>query len=118
MEDFYNNSSDSESKVSQTTPRPQTLFEKIWARHVVLNREQGPSLIYIDRHIVHDGSVHAFRQLRSKGLTVRKPLQVFGVADHYIPTKSRFARDAGSPEAAEMFQSFDRNMEWAGVRPP
>ncbi|HBI83555.1 3-isopropylmalate dehydratase large subunit [Orrella sp. NBD-18] len=116
MEDFYNNSSDSESKVSQTTPRPQTLFEKIWARHVVLNREQGPSLIYIDRHIVHDGSVHAFRQLRSKGLTVRKPLQVFGVADHYIPTKSRFARDAGSPEAAEMFQSFDRNMEWAGVR--
>lgn len=98
------------------TPQPKTLFEKIWERHVVLRRDQGPSLIYIDRHIVHDGSVHAFRQLHDKGLTVRKPLQIFGIADHYIPTRSRDLRDAGSPEAAEMFKTFDRNMKWANLR--
>lgn len=98
------------------TLQPKTLFEKVWSRHVVLAREVGPSLLYIDRHIVHDGSVHAFRQLRERGLSVRQPLQVFGVADHYIPTRSRSAQDAGSPEAAEMFMQFDRNMQWASLR--
>ena len=99
-----------------TSTPPRTLFQKVWARHVVVQREQGPSLIYIDRHIVHEGSVHAFRQLRSRGLTVRHPLQVFGVADHYIPTRSRLLQDAGSPEAADMVQAFDQNMACANVR--
>lgn len=103
-------------KLTTTPTSPRTLFEKIWARHVVMKRTEGPSLIYIDRHIVHEGSVHAFRQLQNRGMTIRRPLQVFGVADHYIPTRSRDLMDAGSPEAAEMVQTFDKNMGWAKLR--
>ena len=40
--------------------RPRTLFEKIWERHVVHQREDGHTLLYVDRHLIHDGSRRAF----------------------------------------------------------
>ena len=43
----------------------KTLFEKIWDRHVIAEREGGQSLVYIDRHLCHDGSFNAFGQLRA-----------------------------------------------------
>ena len=74
-------------------PKAQTLFDKIWDRHVITRRGD-QCLLYVDRHIIHDGSFHAFANLRARGLTVRRPHQTFGTADHYVPTTSRRAEDA------------------------
>ncbi|MCX7221629.1 MAG: aconitase family protein, partial [Burkholderiales bacterium] len=93
--------------------QPESLFEKIWARHVIVERSPGPSLLYIDRHIVHEGSFHAFAQLKERGLRVKNPRQIFGVADHYVPTTSRNPEDAVTQEVTEMILKFDENMRWS-----
>jgi 3-isopropylmalate/(R)-2-methylmalate dehydratase large subunit len=92
-----------------------TLFDKIWASHMVLSGQQDPSLLYIDRHIVHEGSFHAFNALRARDLSLRDPRRVFGVPDHYVPTDSRLAEQAASAEVANMIVQFDRNMSWGKV---
>ena len=71
----------------------RTLFEKIWDRHVVLRRE-GQCLLYVDRHIIHDGSFHAFAKRDARALAVRRPRLTFGTPDHYVPTISRSPRSA------------------------
>lgn len=99
-----------------TSPHsPQTLFEKIWRKHLIVERSSGPSLLYIDRHIIHEGSFHAFSALRERGLKIRNPNQIFGVADHYVPTISRKPQDAATPEITEMITRFDSNMSWSGA---
>ena len=57
----------------------KTLFEKIWQRHVVVARDDGQTLLYIDRHLAHDGSFNGFNQLRKQGLSVRRPDQTFAI---------------------------------------
>jgi 3-isopropylmalate/(R)-2-methylmalate dehydratase large subunit len=91
----------------------ESLFEKIWARHVIVERAPGPSLLYIDRHIIHEGSFHAFAQLKERGLSVKNPKQIFGVADHYVPTNSRDPNEAVTREVTEMILRFDDNMRWS-----
>lgn len=97
------------------TDSPLSLFEKIWRKHLIVERESGPSLIYIDRHMIHEGSFHAFSALKDRGLTVRHPHQIFGVADHYVPTISRDPQDASTPEITEMITRFESNMQWSGA---
>ena len=92
------------------------MFDKIWAAHVVVARDSGPSLIYIDRDMVHEGSFHAFADLRRRGLPVRRPKQVFGTADHYAPTSGRKITDARTPEIEKVIHQFDENMRWSGAR--
>ncbi len=65
---------------------PQTLFDKIWRRHEVARDPGGRTLLYIDRHLLHEGSFHAFAQLRESGRKVRRPDLTFATADHYVPT--------------------------------
>ncbi|MEY4212134.1 MAG: hypothetical protein RL458_359, partial [Pseudomonadota bacterium] len=60
-----------------TPPTPQTLFDRIWARHAVLEREDGQTLLYIDRHLVQDGSAPAFAMLRASGRAPRVPERAF-----------------------------------------
>ncbi|GHC66292.1 3-isopropylmalate dehydratase large subunit [Limoniibacter endophyticus] len=91
------------------------MFDKIWDRHVVIAKQNGPSLLYIDRDMIHEGSFHAFADLRRRGLRVRKPNQVFGTADHYAPTSGRAISDAATPQIARMIEQFDDNMRWGGV---
>jgi 3-isopropylmalate/(R)-2-methylmalate dehydratase large subunit len=102
--------------VPNAAARPRTMFDKIWDRHVVVARQNGPSLIYIDRDLIHEGSFHAFADLRRRGLAVRRPRQVFGTADHYVPTTGRTMADAATPQIARMISQFDDNMRWGGVR--
>lgn len=65
----------------------KTLFDKIWDAHLVHTQEDGTSLIYIDRHLVHEvTSPQAFEGLRVAGRKVRRPDAVLAVADHNIPT--------------------------------
>jgi len=97
------------------SPLALSLFEKIWRQHVIVERETGPSLLYIDRHLIHEGSFHAFNALRERGLSLRNPQQVFGVADHYVPTISRNPQDAATPEISQMITRFEKNMQWSGA---
>jgi homoaconitase/3-isopropylmalate dehydratase large subunit len=55
---------------------PRTLFEKIWGRHRILEREDGQSLLYVDRHLLQDGSAPAFEMLCRRGLAPRAPHRV------------------------------------------
>ena len=56
------------------TNKPRTLFEKIWDRHVVVQEQDAPAILYIDLHLVHEvTSPQAFEGLRQKGLKVRRP---------------------------------------------
>ena len=67
----------------------RTLFDKIWDRHVVVERTDGQALLAIDRHYVHEGSFHAFGMLDHAGRRVRRPDLTFAVADHYAPSTQR-----------------------------
>ncbi len=68
---------------------PRTLFDKLWDAHVITTREDGETLLWVDRHFVHEGSHHAFRKLDERAAGVAEPALTFGVADHYVPTRGR-----------------------------
>ncbi|HLO80953.1 MAG TPA: 3-isopropylmalate dehydratase large subunit [Chitinophagaceae bacterium] len=64
-----------------------TLFDKIWQKHLVTTIEGGPSVLYIDRHLIHEvTSPQAFKGLSNRGLQVFRPKQVVATADHNVPT--------------------------------
>ena len=65
----------------------KTLFDKIWDRHVVQKIEDGPSVLYIDKHFIHEvTSPQAFNGIEKRGLKVFRPQQVVATADHNVPT--------------------------------
>ena len=87
---------------------PQTLIDKLWAAHEIVQREDGEALLWVDRHYVHEGSFHAFSRLAERGVPVAEPGLTFGVADHYVPTRgSRHA--IPNPEIARMVRQFEEN---------
>ena len=79
------------------TKAPRTLYEKIWDAHVVETQPDGTSLIYIDRHLVHEvTSPQAFEALRVSGRTVRRPDLTLAVPDHNLPTTARVVKTSTS----------------------
>lgn len=69
---------------------PKTLFEKVWDRHVVTTIPDGPSLLYIDKHLIHEvTSPQAFAGLERRGIPVFRPRQIVATADHNVPTKDQ-----------------------------
>jgi 3-isopropylmalate/(R)-2-methylmalate dehydratase large subunit len=69
---------------------PRTIFEKIWDSHTVYQKEGGPSLLYIDRHLVHEvTSPQAFDGLRMNRRRVRRPDLTYATMDHNVPTSDR-----------------------------
>lgn len=94
---------------------PQTLIDKLWAAHEIVRREDGDSLLWVDRHFVHEGSFHAFNRLAERGVAVAEPGLTFGVADHYVPT--RRPRDhIANPEIARMVRQLEENAAKHRVR--
>ena len=70
--------------------KPRTLFDKIWDAHLVHSDPNAASILYIDRHLVHEvTSPQAFEGLRSTNRKVRSPERTLAVADHNIPTSNR-----------------------------
>ncbi len=68
----------------------KTLFDKIWDAHVVSEIKQGPDVLYIDRHLVHEvTSPQAFAGLEKRGIGVFRPEQTFATPDHNVPTKDQ-----------------------------
>ena len=69
---------------------PKTLYDKIWDDHFVTNRDDGSSLIYIDRHLVHEvTSPQAFDGLRENNLNPRQISTILATPDHNVPTTDR-----------------------------
>jgi 3-isopropylmalate/(R)-2-methylmalate dehydratase large subunit len=94
----------------------RTLFEKIWSRHVVMQRGDGQALLYVDRHLVQDGSAPAFEMLRQRGLPVRMPQRAFATPDHFIPTDSRSLDRVADPEKRAMAQALKDDCAVAGIQ--
>ncbi len=102
--------------------RPRTLYEKIWDAHVVSTRDDGTSLIFIDRHLVHEvTSPQAFEGLRVAGRTVRRPDLTLAVPDHNLPTTARL--DAAGKripiadlESAAQLAALEANAPAFGIR--
>ena len=73
-----------------STDSPKTLFDKIWSDHLVKQRDDGTSLLYIDKHLVHEvTSPQAFEGLKIASRPVRRPSATVAVADHNVPTFNR-----------------------------
>jgi 3-isopropylmalate/(R)-2-methylmalate dehydratase large subunit len=94
----------------------RTLFEKIWAQHVVTRRDDGQTLLYVDRHLVQDGSAPAFEMLRQRRLPVRSPERAFATPDHYVPTHTRELASVADPEKRAMAQALQDDCAEAGIR--
>ena len=64
-----------------------TLFEKIWNNHIVKTIDDGPSVLYIDKHFIHEvTSPQAFAGMKKRGLKIFRPTQIVATADHNVPT--------------------------------
>lgn len=93
----------------------KTLFDKVWDSHVVKEIEGGPSVLYIDRHLVHEvTSPQAFAGLDKRGIKVMRPKQTFATPDHNVPTKDQHLtiKDMLSRQQVE---TLSRNCENHGV---
>ncbi len=94
---------------------PRTLFEKIWSRHRIMEREDGQVLLYIDKHLVQDGAAPAFEMLRRRGIAPRAPHRTFATPDHYVPTDSRDLNTVADPEKRHMAEALRQDSSRAGI---
>ena len=94
--------------------KPSTLLDKLWADHEVMRRGDGTSLMWVDRHLVHEGSHHAFAKLAARGLPVAEPSLTFAVVDHYAPTRAR--AKIADPDIARMIATLEDNAKAQGLR--
>ena len=96
----------------------KTLYDKIWDAHLVDTDADGNSLIYIDRHLVHEvTSPQAFAGLRLAGRKMRAPHKTLAVADHNVPTTSRAGGNAAiaDPESRLQIETLAANCAEFGV---
>ena len=94
----------------------KTLFEKIWDSHVVVKGENRPSLIYVDRHLVHEvTSPQAFDGLRMNHRKVRRPDLTIATMDHNVPTNDRKLPILDKISAIQI-QTLERNCKEFGIQ--
>ncbi len=95
---------------------PRTLYEKIWQAHLVHEAPGQPALIYIDRHLIHEGtSPQAFAGLKAAGRKVRRPDLTFAMMDHSVPTKDRHLPILDASAKAQ-FDALWHNARETGIR--
>jgi 3-isopropylmalate/(R)-2-methylmalate dehydratase large subunit len=93
----------------------KTLYDKIWDAHLVHDTPGETSVLYIDRHLVHEvTSPQAFEGLRVAGRKVRRPDLTLAVADHNVPTTNR-AGGIADPEAAQQIATLEANTREFGI---
>lgn len=93
----------------------KTLYDKIWDDHLVETNEDGTSLLYIDRHLVHEvTSPQAFEGLRMSDRTVRAPEKTLAVPDHNVPTEGR-ALGIKDPESKIQVETLEKNAKDFGI---
>jgi len=92
---------------------PQTLFDRIWTSHVVVEPTDEPALLYVDLHLIHEvTSPQAFESLRLAGRRVRRPDLSVATMDHNVPTDSDTVRD---PLARTQLEALRANCAEFGV---
>jgi 3-isopropylmalate/(R)-2-methylmalate dehydratase large subunit len=93
----------------------KTLYDKIWDAHLVHEAADDATLLYIDRHMVHEvTSPQAFEALRVSGRKVRRPDLTLAVADHNVPTKDR-DKPIADPESRDQIAALEHNTREFGV---
>ena len=94
---------------------PRTLYDKIWDDHVVDVQPDGTTLLYIDRHLVHEvTSPQAFEGLRLSGRKVRAPERTLLVVDHNVPTTDR-SKPIEDPESKAQIEYLADNAKYFGL---
>src|SRR3990170_8263158 len=94
---------------------PKTLFEKIWDSHVVVEQKNGPTLLYIDRHLVHEvTSPQAFDGLKLARRKVWRVAANLATADHNVPTTDR-ALGIADPVSKLQVDTLDANCREYGI---
>ncbi len=94
---------------------PKTIYDKIWQDHLVSDNDDGTSILYIDRHLVHEvTSPQAFEGLKIANRKVRRPEFTLATADHNIPT---IDRDKGidDPESKLQVETLEANCDEHGI---
>jgi 3-isopropylmalate/(R)-2-methylmalate dehydratase large subunit len=89
------------------------MFDKIWARHVVAEGPGGHVLLYVDRHLLHEGSAAAFARLARAGRRVRRPDLCVATADHYVLTSP--GAPAPDAEVARMVDALAAHAAEQGI---
>ena len=94
----------------------KTLFDKIWEAHVVKHIPDGPDVLYIDRHLIHEvTSPQAFSALRDKGMKVFRPEKTFATCDHNTPTHDQ-DKPIAEPSSAKAVATLATNTAENGIR--
>ncbi len=94
----------------------KTLYEKIWDSHVVLDQENGPSLLYIDRHLIHEVTTpQAFEGLRLNNRKVRRPDLTIATEDHNVPTNDRSLPMIDQTSSIQI-QTLEKNCKDFGIQ--
>ncbi|MGF1444701.1 MAG: 3-isopropylmalate dehydratase large subunit [Pikeienuella sp.] len=95
---------------------PKTLYDKIWDAHLVHEAEDGTSLLYIDRHLVHEvTSPQAFEGLRLAGRPVRHPEATLAVPDHNVPTDMSRAEVIADEQSRIQVEALRQNAKDFGI---
>jgi len=95
---------------------PQTLYDKIWNDHIVHQQNDGTTLLYVDRHLIHEvTSPQAFEGLRLSKRIVRKPNLTLAVADHNVPTKNR-SKGINDEESKIQIDTLEMNCKKFGIK--
>ena len=94
----------------------QTIYDRIWNEHLVHEQEDGTSLLFVDRHLIHEvTSPQAFEGLRNTKRKVRQPKLTLAVADHNVPTTDR-SKGISDEESKIQVDTLDTNCKEFGVQ--
>jgi len=94
----------------------KTLYDKIWNEHLVHQQEDGTSLLFVDRHLIHEvTSPQAFEGLRNSKRRVRQPSLTLAVADHNVPTTDR-SKGISDEESKIQVDTLDKNCREFGIQ--
>ena len=93
-----------------------TIYDKIWKEHLVHEQEDGTSLLFVDRHLIHEvTSPQAFEGLRNSNRNVRQPGLTLAVADHNVPTTDR-TKGIDDQESKIQVETLDSNCKEFGIQ--
>ena len=95
---------------------PKTIYDKIWNEHLVHQQSDGTSLLFVDRHLIHEvTSPQAFEGLRNSNRKVRQPKLTLAVADHNVPTTDR-SKGISDKESKLQVDTLEKNCKEFGVQ--
>jgi 3-isopropylmalate/(R)-2-methylmalate dehydratase large subunit len=103
------------SSLRNAMTKAKTLYDKLWDDHVVAERGDGTTLLYVDRHLAHEVSTpQSFQTLRDRGRQVRRPQTHIAVPDHAVSTQSR-SDFSGEKQAQVQIAQLYKNADQFGI---